>query len=133
MNITLKSRRLRRTATHLLLATLALRALLPIGYMPGNLLAGELAALCPVASAATFELLDSSAAHEHHHGESGKELPSVGGACPIGSSLFFDALPSVATPLDLAVQPQQQPRAVSDRSYVATFHRIYPARAPPHS
>lgn len=133
MNIYLKNRGLRRAATRLLLATLALRALLPLGYMPGNLLAGEIAQLCPVTSAATFELLDPSSTHEHHHGEAGKKLPSVGSACPIGSSLFFDALPALDSPNNFALLRHELPHAVVVRSHLQIFSRTYSARAPPHS
>ncbi len=133
MNISLKSRGLRRAAISLLLATLAIRALLPLGYMPGNILAGEFAILCPVASAATFELLSSSRTHEHHHGEAGKELPSVGTACPIGSSLFFDALPTLDASAGFALSRYELPRAVTFHSHFATFSRTYAARAPPRS
>jgi hypothetical protein len=101
--------------------------------MPGNLLAGELAQLCPVASAATFELLSSKATHQHHHGEPGKELPSVGSACPIGSSLFFDALLALDGFGSVALQQHELPPAIPVRSYLATFNRTYAARAPPHS
>jgi len=133
MNICLKKYRLRRAAIGLLLATLAFRALVPLGYMPGNLLAGEIAQLCPAASAATFELLNSSSAHQHHHGEAGKELPSVGTACPIGSSLFFDALLALDSPSGVAVLRHELPRAVTVHSHYPSSSRTYAARAPPHS
>jgi hypothetical protein len=115
------------------LATLAVRALLPLGYMPGNLLAGEFAELCPVASAATFELLSSTNTHQHHHGEPGEKLPSVGIACPIGSSLFFDALPGSDNSDGVALLRHELPRATAVRSQVSVFGRAYFARAPPLS
>lgn len=117
----------------MLLATLVVRALLPVGYMPGDLLAGELAQLCPVASAATFELLDSNSAHEHSHSDNGNEYPSVGTACPIGSSLFFDALPSLNESNNFAVLRHPRPHTLTVRSHLSSFTPTYPARAPPHS
>jgi hypothetical protein len=133
VNTTFRSSRLRLATASLLLATLAVRALLPMGYMPGNLLAGEFAKLCPVASAATFELLSSNTTHQHHHDESGKELPSVDSACPIGSSLFSDALIALDGFSSVELQQHELPNTIAFRSYLFPFKRTYPARAPPHS
>ncbi|MGI9201187.1 MAG: hypothetical protein ACR2QL_09020 [Woeseiaceae bacterium] len=124
---------LRRFATSLLVATLAVRALLPVGYMPGNLAAGEFAELCPVGSAATFQLLGSAATHGHHHDDNESDAVSIGTACPIGSSLFFDALPTLSA---AAEQQNLQPifenvaRGLSVLTAPRSSHR---ARAPPLS
>ena len=132
MNNFLKKAGLRRIATSLLVATLAVRALLPMGYMPGNLAAGELAELCPVASAATFQLLGSAAEHSHHHGDDSDAI-SVDTACPIGSSLFFDALPTLPSALEL--QDLQPVLAITarDQSVLTAPQTIHRARAPPLS
>ena len=120
-------------ATTLLLATLAVRALVPLGYMPGNLLAGEFAELCPVASAATFALLGDAATHDHHHGDESSSAVSVGSACPIGTSLYFDALPALQFTADLQLQQQVLHDAIVTRQFQATLAAAYAARAPPSS
>lgn len=133
MNKLAKISVLRRIATVLLVATLAVRALVPVGYMPGNILAGQLAELCPVASAATFTLLGSETSHEHHHGAEEADAYSIGVACPIGSSLFFDALPTILAPIELARQQHILSSTPIVRSYLAGVNPTYGARAPPSS
>lgn len=81
-----------------LVACLLLRALIPIGYMPGSIPDGEWMMLCPVASAETYELM-ASPGHAHH-GARDADAVSVGDACPIGSALAlvvvaFPGIPSV--------------------------------------
>ncbi|MGI9222155.1 MAG: hypothetical protein ACR2QS_14085 [Woeseiaceae bacterium] len=123
---------LRQVAVSVLVATLLIRALLPLGYMPGNLLGGEFATLCPVASSATFQLIEPASAHDHHVGDDAESF-SVGTACPIGSSLFFDALPSISSPLALtAALPAQLETNyfLPVRTATLTTHH---ARAPPLS
>lgn len=75
------------------MATLALRAMIPLGYMPGNILNGEFMVLCPIVSATAIKLLPAASTHQHKHGDAAETVPSIGAACPIGSSLFFDAIP----------------------------------------
>jgi hypothetical protein len=132
VNNFLKKAGLRRVATSLLVATLAVRALLPMGYMPGNLAAGEFAALCPVASAATFQLLGSAAEHSHHHGDDSDTI-SIGTACPIGSSLFFDALPTLPTAVELQDLQAIFEITAEDQSVQTAPQTIHRARAPPLS
>jgi len=84
----------------LVLAALALRAIVPAGYMPGSIPDGELMVLCPEASAAAFTLVagltrtESGHAHHHHHGHSGTDSggTSVDSRCPIGTALKLDAI-----------------------------------------
>jgi hypothetical protein len=132
VNTLIRKRILRRMTAALLVATLAVRALLPIGYMPGNVFAGEIAELCPVASAATFSLLGSSAGHDHHHGDDADSI-SVSTACPIGSSLFFDALPTLPAPEQLQKFEPVQQHAVGSRPKPAVVAAAHRARAPPLS
>ena len=132
MNNFLRKAGLRRVATSLLVATLAVRALLPMGYMPGNLAAGEFAQLCPVASAATFQLLGSVAEHSHHHSDDADAI-SVGTACPIGSSLFFDALPTLPTTVELQDLQAVFEITARDQSVLTAPQTIRRARAPPIS
>ena len=133
MNTFSKQSRLRRLATAILIATLAIRALVPVGYMPGNLIAGEFAELCPVASAATFELLGTQAGHEHHHGSTDAEAVSLGTACPIGSSLFFDALPTLAVITDAQAIVHVYQDALRPQTVVSIAFPNRHARAPPLS
>jgi len=80
------SRRLRRTTGLALAACLLLRALIPVGYMPGNLLAGELMVLCPEGLPA----LDMALAHAGHNDT---DLPAMDAdrSCPIGTALLAAA------------------------------------------
>ena len=49
----------RRHTAALVALALLLRAAVPLGYMPGNVFAGEFMVLCPVGSAQSFALLDA--------------------------------------------------------------------------
>ena len=132
MKILIRKPILSRLTAALLVATLAVRALLPIGYMPGNVFAGEVAELCPVASAATFSLLGSSEGHDHHQADDADSF-SVSTACPIGSSLFFDALPTLAPTLQVQrIEPVAQ-YAVPISPKLAVVTSTQRARAPPLS
>jgi hypothetical protein len=132
--VTISSDHLRTRATAcLVLATLAIRALVPLGYMPGKLLQGELVELCPVASAATFAFLNLGHAHSHHHGESNDDVPSIGVACPIGSSLFFDAIPAMEVSVAQVRRVHEQPVSRSVAGYILLPSQPHPARGPPHS
>ena len=133
MNTFAKHTRIRRWAAALLLTTLAVRALVPVGYMPGNLTAGQIAELCPVASAATFELLGADDGHVHHHGEADAEATSLGTACPIGSALYFDALPTLAVSLDLQSFGQVEQDVFRLPLAITTVPVTRHARAPPLS
>lgn len=122
-----------RAALILLTTTLAVRALLPLGYMPGNLQDGTFAELCPVASAATYQLLGTAAEHKHDHGNDAADSYSVGSACPIGNSLFFDAIPSFLAQTKTLQQKHVLPEASITQSAAVAALRNYPARAPPLS
>jgi hypothetical protein len=120
----------------LLLGTLAIRALLPLGYMPGNLLEGKFAELCPVASAATYALLPQDESHQHHahhgHATDGNDY-SMDSACPIGTSLLADVLPGFDVQILLGAGPEVFHQLSTTRGYLARFESYYPARAPPLS
>ena len=108
----------------ILAATLLLRAAIPAGYMPGNLLAGEFARLCPTG-------LPAPLAHAGHHGAHDENELSADKACPVGLALkfavlptaFIETLPSVV-PESFAVLQHGQP---IDAVTAAPFR----ARAPP--
>ncbi|MGI9271552.1 MAG: hypothetical protein ACR2QT_07250 [Woeseiaceae bacterium] len=131
MNTSIRNSRLQYLASGLLLATLALRALVPLGYMPGNILDGEFMVLCPVASAASLELLSSETTH--HHGNEDETGVSVDRACPIGSSLFFDAIPTLELPQQIATQVYAVPQVFDRELFVESPDKPHPARGPPQS
>ncbi len=82
------------------LATLALRALTPDGYMPGSAGSGLLYELCPEGMPVEImQALAGDGQHHHHHGGDG-ETTSASGAeqCPIGhmlaSAIAMDTTPA---------------------------------------
>lgn len=135
MNKFMRPRLLRHFAAALLLATLGVRALVPMGYMPGNLLDGKFAELCPVASAATYELLAAQADQQHNHHAGGQDDAeySMDSACPIGSSLFSDVLPAPDQSVELDLQSGSFEHPLLVSSHSSRQYRFYPARAPPVS
>ena len=110
------------------LATLALRALIPLGYMPGNLLIGEFAVLCP--EGVPEEVMQIL--HRGHH-DHDADVVNVDQSCPIGSALQLAWLP--APEPDLLI-----PDSVSDRiefyprvTYREIHKRRYEPRGPPRA
>ena len=77
----------------LVLAALVMRAVIPLGYMPGNLLAGEFMILCPTGLPAGFALPG-----EHHHHADDAPMVDAERACPIGAALQQAALPADHNP-----------------------------------
>ena len=73
----------------LTLASLLLRALVPLGYMPGNVLAGEFVVLYPVGLSADIVWL-FHAEHGAHH----EQLIDMDAGCPIDTALQAAALPT---------------------------------------
>lgn len=132
MNNFLQRRLLHHAASALLLGTLAVRSLLPLGYMPGNLLEGKFAELCPVASAATYALLSKHDSH-HQHDMPGDAAYSIDAACPIGSTLFSAALPATFPSAAIAPLANEYRQVHVLQSFSATPQPVYPARAPPYS
>ena len=79
----------KQAAVFALLTGLLLRALTPIGYMPGTAGSGFLFELCPDQLPAGVNLYDASASHQHHHGDPGSEEQSASpDQCQIGHLLF---------------------------------------------
>lgn len=75
----------RGTAIHaVLMCTFVIRALMPIGYMPGNLLEGEFAQLCP----SGMPQRASKIGHKAHHAE-GKTIEHANSSeeCQFGVAL----------------------------------------------
>ena len=69
------------------LATLALRALTPDGYMPGSADSGLLYELCPEGMPAEIMQALGGNSHHHHHGDDGSASVSATEQCPIGHML----------------------------------------------
>lgn len=136
MNSLLTNRRLRRSVGALLMSTLLVRALIPLGYMPGNVFEGKFAELCPVASAATYALLPQAETNHHHvhHADSPDGSGySIDSACPIGTSLLADVLPVFDVQFELDARPESFHYLTAVRGYVARVTTNYTARAPPLS
>ncbi|MBT8080530.1 MAG: hypothetical protein KJO31_18260 [Gammaproteobacteria bacterium] len=115
----------RKACVMLALGSLMLRALIPLGYMPGNALAGEFVVLCPTGLSAE---LAQALHHGHHHEQSTVDMDAQ---CPIGTALQSAALPTLL--------PSPQTRTIPARFEVpATItwveqqtERYYAIRGPP--
>jgi len=111
-----------------LLGCLLLRTLIPLGYMPGNLLAGEFVTLCP-------QGLPAQAAHQLHesHGGSSADTIDTDSICPLGNALSSAAPPPSPQALT------SLPRSANDFSVTlvarpeSSLVLHYASRAPPHS
>lgn len=141
---------LHRGAAFVAALCLLLRATVPAGYMPGDLLAGEWAVPCPSGfPAALFELApDSGDAHDHHHSGHGahadhgdhqgptETTPHVTGLddqCPLGEALQTPTLPTMAKTIAAApTRPLRAPEWQA-RAMQSLLPGIPQARAPPQS
>lgn len=137
----LKRHRLDGGIASALLLTLLLRAVVPLGYMPGDLLTGQLAALCPIGSAESWQLLnsldhalDQSLDHSgHHHGHVEHDSRAASGdeQCPIGEALgaafLLPSLDAHAVDADRQKTLDRRQDAIPE----ARRRRSHPARAPP--
>ncbi|MEO1204573.1 MAG: hypothetical protein AAFX10_17860, partial [Pseudomonadota bacterium] len=105
-----------------------LRALIPLGYMPGNLLAGEFARLCPsVLPEAT--LADSHHGH-HGHGEA-DPVASTSQQCEFSVAASLSITVSDCDDV-IAPGPAAVERPSRQRGHTASRHRnAYRPRAPP--
>ena len=114
------------------LATLALRALTPDGYMPGSADSGLLYELCP--EGMPVEIMQALAGdnqHHHHHGDDGEATSASGSEqCPIGHMLT-SAIAMDSTP---ASDMLPDTPAYDDAPVAVLFHTPaigYRSRAPP--
>ena len=115
-----------RAAIQLAVVALVVRASIPLGYMPGNLLAGDFAVLCPTGIPAEF--MQAISGHAHHH--AGHTI-DADRDCPIGS-----ALQPAWAPNDWQVPAVDAIREEFNASLVFRPHSRQPesrylARAPP--
>jgi len=117
----------------LVAAALLLRALIPVGYMPGNLLAGEFARLCPVglAGIAVHGSHDRHATHDGH-GDEGESADALSGeTCPIGFALKAAALFAEIGLPAVEVFPDHPATVTVDAYLPGTAPQRFRARAPP--
>ena len=142
----------------LVAVALLLRAAVPLGYMPGKLFAGEFMVLCPVGSAPSYALLDTTrseagsghhnthaAGHSHHghtahhnpvsadgaHAHHDEHAGAVDDRCPIGSALNLAFLPGPDVPLVADWPSASYPKPGSAFPAVVRFNRGHPVRGPP--
>jgi hypothetical protein len=126
---TQKSLRRRNAFRGLLLAgfaSLILRAIIPLGYMPGNILAGEFMVLCP--SGLPAEVL--RALQLTHHGHD-KDVVDVDSSCPIGSALQPAWIPIDDAPLPFVIPATNDVAYYQPIAIRLIVRREYDSRAPP--
>lgn len=122
-------RRLNRLVTALAAVTILLRAIIPLGYMPGNALAGEFMVLCPAGvPAAVMEVLHPD--HGHHGGHAASVI-NADRDCPIGSALQPAWLPADFAVTALELAPFAAPQFYFSESFSGLVPRRYESRAPP--
>lgn len=143
----------RRRVLIAVLLAVAVRAVVPTGYMPGSIPAGEWMVLCPASSAASYALLEAIApdaggtagshshhAHHGHHGHhghhaaSGEASAAAPESCPLGNALSQAAIAEHQAAADSDFPPSS---AVSPWPAAAPRIRLsdrhYPARGPPQA
>jgi hypothetical protein len=123
------------------LATLALRALTPDGYMPGSAESGLVYELCPDGMPAEImQALAGDSHHHHHHGDDGTTSVSSTEQCPIGVSSTEQCpighMLASAIAVDTATVPDVLPDTPVFADVPVTFHfrtpvTAYRSRAPP--
>lgn len=120
-----RKKRIRRIAAGVAIIGLLARALIPLGYMPGNLLAGEFMVLCPSG------LPGRVGASLHHHHETSETAFDADRTCPIGAALQYAALPTDVVEADLSAGFRQAPPAEPLTLHDLKPLRVFRARAPP--
>ena len=121
--------RARRNALTLLLAAMALRAIIPVGYMPGSLGGELLFEMCPEGMpTAMVQALGG----KHHHGGGDDEAATPGlEQCPMGHLLTPAAATNSST--TAALEPPYRPVFLEAPRFVALIATpiAYFPRAPP--
>ncbi len=124
---------LKRTVAIVLSAGLLLRALTPLGYMPGTSGDGLLFELCPEQLPPGFVMPESaSAKHQHHHGNSGDSpADAEPDLCQIGH-LLFSAMAVDQADVDIDSE-QSLPQYFPESAQIVRFSPLsaYRSRAPP--
>jgi len=121
----------------LLCVALCIRAVVPLGYMPGDLLDGKFVELCPTSSPALAAFLGSEGDHSGHGAHGADEGSDQGRAadlsraCPVGFALNFAAL--IALPDELFTPSiAREPVDVAPTKTFASIAAVaFRARGPP--
>jgi len=120
----------RLTPLLLLSASLLLRALIPIGYMPAAAGSGLVFEFCPEGIPKAFMQVlagDSAAGHGHTgHSEAADEVHH----CPVGHLLLSAAAVDDSGQAE-AIPSQSVPAPVSPRSWTSVSRTTYHSRGPP--
>ena len=114
----------------LLLATLALRVMIPVGYMPAVIGSGLLFELCPEGMPAT--VMQALGGHHHHHepNSDGDQASFDTEQCPVGHLLSSSMAVEFGQDLELDVfVPLRGEVRIESLSVV--FRAEYRSRAPP--
>lgn len=118
------------------LACVAVRSLIPVGYMPGNLLRGETVAMCPVASEGALSLINwrqPNADRADDHGQHDDRDRSADETCPIGNALLAAAVSS-EPPAQIDIPTGDSPPVHGNETgYFPQLVRRYLTRAPPNA
>lgn len=126
------SRKIRSRQMSIVLAAVVLRAIIPLGYMPGNLLAGEFMVLCPTGLPAGVSISSTHDHHGHHdHGDGQDAMVDADRACPIGAALKHVALPVETVEAVPFVAFDVPPQAVPSALHPSRTAAPYQPRAPP--
>lgn len=127
MSLSVRNRQLLLVAA---LATLALRALTPDGYMPGSANSGLLYELCPDGMPAEIMQALAGGGHHHHHGHDDAGAVTGTEQCPIGHMLASAvAVDSGAAPEALPDTPEYE--EISVAILFRAPATVYRSRAPP--
>lgn len=111
-----------------ILAGLLLRAMVPVGYMPGSLDSGLPFQLCPDGLPAGFA---GAAASHHHEHDAGVARSAAHADCNVGH-LLSSAFVTAASPSEPASVSDPSIQAARIHSLLHTFTRRTPLpRAPP--
>ncbi len=124
---------LKQTAISALLLGMLLRAVTPLGYMPGTSGDGLLFELCPEQLPPGFVMPGAaSAKHQHHHGNSGDSpADAESDLCQIGH-LLFSAVAVDQTDAEV-VSNQSLPQYFREPAQTVRVSSVssYRSRAPP--
>lgn len=111
---------------------LGLRALVPAGYMPGNLLAGEFMVLCPGGMQAEFvQQLQADQGNHDPHSAHGQSVVDADTSCPIGSALQLAFLPIDDIRQAISIDLPRHAADIAQREIAARHRHRYQSRAPP--
>lgn len=127
MNLSFRNRQLLLVAA---LATLALRALTPDGYMPGSATSGLLYELCPDGMPAEIMQTLAGGGYHHHHGSDDAAAVTGTEQCPIGHMLASAVAADSGSSTE-ALPDSPEYEEVSVAILFRAPATVYRSRAPP--